>query len=262
MQNEKYIYRWHPTSKRHYATSTTLFPPNVTIRGTLTRNKYGAKQQFAEYDQSAPVGEKEQKYVQQVTESLTGMHEDNHLPRAFGMVLAIHSDAGYLNEDNARSRAGGHHFLSGGRPKPTEQWRNPQRSVHHQSQAVMSPPLKPKWERYTQTPKGVEIQIFRRNGAQTAPHSRPNRQFNSRRHRQLTRATETHESDGHAFSLAPRSCRKPTTIPFLLAPAHCNEGLLDEASFPTHHRQMRHEILSPYKVVMDLRARMKRTKGE
>eukprot|EP00804_Cyclotella_cryptica_P015676 CCRYP_003655-RA/>CCRYP_003655-RA protein AED:0.43 eAED:0.43 QI:0/0/0/1/0/0/2/0/236 len=29
--------------------------------------KYGAKQQFAEYDQSAPVGEKEQKYVQQVT---------------------------------------------------------------------------------------------------------------------------------------------------------------------------------------------------
>ncbi len=28
------------------------------------------------------------------------------------MVLAIHSDAGYLNEEGARSRAGGHHFLS------------------------------------------------------------------------------------------------------------------------------------------------------
>ena len=28
------------------------------------------------------------------------------------MVLAAHSDAGYLNESNARSRAGGHHFLS------------------------------------------------------------------------------------------------------------------------------------------------------
>eukprot|EP00804_Cyclotella_cryptica_P002199 CCRYP_018252-RA/>CCRYP_018252-RA protein AED:0.18 eAED:0.16 QI:0/0/0/1/0.4/0.16/6/0/1101 len=40
----------------------------------FTERKYGAKQQFAEYDQSAPVGEKEQKYVQQVTESLTGMH--------------------------------------------------------------------------------------------------------------------------------------------------------------------------------------------
>ena len=29
--------------------------------------KYGAKQQFAEYDMSAPVGKEEQKYVQQVT---------------------------------------------------------------------------------------------------------------------------------------------------------------------------------------------------
>jgi hypothetical protein len=28
------------------------------------------------------------------------------------MVLAIHSNAGYLSEEGARSRAGGHHFLS------------------------------------------------------------------------------------------------------------------------------------------------------
>ena len=28
------------------------------------------------------------------------------------MALAIHSDAGYQNEEGARSRAGGHHFLS------------------------------------------------------------------------------------------------------------------------------------------------------
>ena len=32
--------------------------------------------------------------------------------RASDMVLAAHSDAGYLNESNARSRAGGHIFLS------------------------------------------------------------------------------------------------------------------------------------------------------
>ena len=31
---------------------------------------------------------------------------------ASDMVLAIHSDASYLSENNARSRAGGHHFLS------------------------------------------------------------------------------------------------------------------------------------------------------
>ena len=28
------------------------------------------------------------------------------------MVLSVHSDTGYLNESNARSRAGGDHFLS------------------------------------------------------------------------------------------------------------------------------------------------------
>ena len=32
--------------------------------------------------------------------------------KKIGMVLAIHSDAGYLNESKARSRAGGYHFLS------------------------------------------------------------------------------------------------------------------------------------------------------
>ena len=32
--------------------------------------------------------------------------------RTSDMVLAIHSDARYLNEEGARSQAGGHHFLS------------------------------------------------------------------------------------------------------------------------------------------------------
>ena len=31
---------------------------------------------------------------------------------ASDMVLAIHSNAGYLNQEGARSREGGHHFLS------------------------------------------------------------------------------------------------------------------------------------------------------
>ena len=31
---------------------------------------------------------------------------------ASNMVLSIHSDASYLSENNARSRAGGHHYLS------------------------------------------------------------------------------------------------------------------------------------------------------
>ena len=34
------------------------------------------------------------------------------------MVLAIHSDASYLTEPNARSRAGGHFFMSNNAPFP------------------------------------------------------------------------------------------------------------------------------------------------
>ena len=35
------------------------------------------------------------------------------------MLLAAHSDAGYLNDTNARSRAGGHFFLSKNSEHPT-----------------------------------------------------------------------------------------------------------------------------------------------
>eukprot|EP00956_Cyclotella_meneghiniana_P017172 scaffold27726_cov30-Cyclotella_meneghiniana.AAC.1 len=38
--------------------------------------------------------------------------------RKSDMILAVHSDAGYLNEENAGSRAGGHHFLSEDVPLP------------------------------------------------------------------------------------------------------------------------------------------------
>ena len=37
---------------------------------------------------------------------------------ASGMVLAINSDTSYLSENNAQSRAGGHHFLSGDEETP------------------------------------------------------------------------------------------------------------------------------------------------
>jgi hypothetical protein len=38
--------------------------------------------------------------------------------RKSDMVLAVHSDASYLNEEEARSRAGGHHFLPENVPLP------------------------------------------------------------------------------------------------------------------------------------------------
>jgi len=117
-----------------------------------TEPKYGAKQQFAEYDTSAPVGNDEQKYVQKVTRKINwyarGVDSTMLTPiialssqqakttqatmrrvqhflnyaatkepavttyRASDMVLVNHSNAGYLNEEGVRSRVGGHHFLS------------------------------------------------------------------------------------------------------------------------------------------------------
>jgi hypothetical protein len=120
--------------------------------------KYGSKQQFAEYDESGPVGKKERKHIQTVhgkfiwygrgvdctiLTPLSAIAAKQAKPtiqttqrsqqlldylatqepavltyRKSNMVLAVHSDASYLNEEEARSRAGRHHFLSEDVPFP------------------------------------------------------------------------------------------------------------------------------------------------
>lgn len=113
---------------------------------------YGAKQQFAKHSTSPPVDSKAKKFIQQVcgkflylgravdstllmpisaiasqqanpTEEtlahtkqlldyIASQEEAVLTYTASDMILAVHSDASYLNESNARSRAGGHFFLS------------------------------------------------------------------------------------------------------------------------------------------------------
>jgi hypothetical protein len=120
--------------------------------------KYGAKQQFAEYDKSEPVGNKEKTRIQKITRKflwygrevngtiltpLSAIAAKQSKPTVntaqrsqqimdylatqepavltyckSDMVLAVHSNASYLNEEEARSRAGGHHFLSENVPLP------------------------------------------------------------------------------------------------------------------------------------------------
>ena len=71
------------------------------------------------------------------------------------MVLAIHSDAGYLNEENARSRAGGHHFLLEDVPNPPNNG-----AIHNKAsiiKAVMSSAAEAKLGAlYSNARKGVE----------------------------------------------------------------------------------------------------------
>ncbi len=66
-----------------------------------------------------------------------------------------------------------------------------------------------------------------------------------------------HKGHGHSFSLAMRLGHQSKTIKILLMP-----GNIDGADYwvkhhsPSHHRQIRDEILTPYQVVMDLRSKM------
>jgi hypothetical protein len=61
--------------------------------------------------QAAPT-ERTRKRINQLLDYVASQEEAVLTYRASDMVLAIHSDAGYLNESKARSRAGGHFFLS------------------------------------------------------------------------------------------------------------------------------------------------------
>jgi hypothetical protein len=58
--------------------------------------------------------------------------------------------------------------------------------------------------------------------------------------------------------LAARSRRQPKTIPILLAPRDITAGgLLDETSLPLPSPSIRSEILTPYKIVLDFREKMR-----
>ena len=61
--------------------------------------------------QAAPT-EETMEHTTQLLDYLATQEEAVITYSASDMILAVHSDAGYLNEPNARSRAGGHFFLS------------------------------------------------------------------------------------------------------------------------------------------------------
>eukprot|EP00804_Cyclotella_cryptica_P013547 CCRYP_012910-RA/>CCRYP_012910-RA protein AED:0.33 eAED:0.31 QI:0/0/0/1/1/1/2/0/567 len=89
--------------------------------------KYGAKKQYATPTSTAPLLDKKgKKFIQQsaaptqdtttqtlqLLDYLATQEEAVLTHHASDMILAAHSDASYLSEPRARSRAGGHFFLS------------------------------------------------------------------------------------------------------------------------------------------------------
>jgi hypothetical protein len=173
-----------------------------------TGPKYGAKQQFAAYDTSTPAGKEDQKYLQQVMGkfnwyargiagtmlmTISALAAQQAKPmqatmkrvqrfldyaaaqepavttyRASDMVLAIHSNTGYLNKEGARSRAGEHHFLSENVPNPSNNG-----TIYNEAsiiKSVMSSTAEAEiGALYTNARKGIEI----RNILEEMGHKQP-----------------------------------------------------------------------------------------
>ena len=262
--------------------------------------KYGAKQQFAEYDASPPAGKEDQKHVQKLTGKfmwyaravdgtmltpLSALASQQAKPtketmkraqqfldfaatqepavltyRKSDMILAIHSDAGYLNEENARSRAGGLHFLSKNVPFPANNG-----AIHNVAEiikSVMSSVAEAELgSLYINARKGVE----ERNILEELDHPQPPTPVQ----------TDNSTADGIINSRVQPKRTKAMDMRFhWLRDRGVNQkqfrfywrpGALQRGDYwtkhhpPAHHRNMRQEILTPLKVLMDLRMRQTRS---
>ena len=173
------------------------------------------------------------------------------------MVLAIHSNAGYLNEEGARSRAGGHHFLSENVASPL----NNGVTYNEASiiKAVMSSAAEAKiGALYTNAHKGVE----ERNILKVMGHPHP------------PTAVQTDNSTVEGIinlRVQPKRTKAMVMQFHWLHDQGVNQkqfrfywhpGMLQRGDYwtkhhsPSHHRQMRGEILTPHPVVLDFRVRM------
>eukprot|EP00804_Cyclotella_cryptica_P025774 CCRYP_002954-RA/>CCRYP_002954-RA protein AED:0.38 eAED:0.38 QI:0/0/0/1/0/0/2/0/394 len=261
--------------------------------------KYAVKQQFANYDMSTPAGKEDQKHVQLVTGKFNwyahGIDGTMLMPisalaaqqakpmqatmkrvqhflnyaatqepavttyRASNMFLAIHSDAGYLNKDGARSRAGGgHHFLSENVPNPSNNG-----AIYKEAsiiKSVMSSTAEAELDAlYTNAHKGIEIRhILDKMG-----HKKP-----------LTPVqTDNSMADGIINSqVQPKHTKAMDMCFHWLQDRAVNQnqfcfywrpGLLQRGDYwtkhhpPSHHCNMRSEILTSYKIVTDFCVKIK-----
>jgi hypothetical protein len=263
--------------------------------------KYGAKVQFAEYDTSPVVGKEGQTHIQKVNgkflwygravdpttlvplsalasqQSKSTQHtldKAQHFLdymatqepavltyRKSDMILAVHSDAGYLNEDNARSRAGGHHFLSEDVPLPPNNG-----AIHNVAEiikAVMSSAAEAETGAlYINARKAVEIRnILDELGHKQPPtpiqtdNSTAEGIVNNRVQPKRTKAM-----DMRFHWLRDRANQKQ--FRFYWRPGTTNRGDYFTKHHPAaHHRNMRPELLTPHKVLVALRKMLNMSGG-
>jgi hypothetical protein len=259
--------------------------------------KYGAKPQFAEYDNSPTVGKDKQKEVQTIAGKflwyaravdntmlmpLSELAAQQAKPtentmkntkqfldycatqqpavltyRKSDMVLAAHSDAGYLNATNARSRAGGHHFLSENHPFPPNNG-----AIHNVAEiikAVMSSAAEAEMGAlYINARKAVEErQILEEMGHPQPPtpiqtdNSTAEGIINSRVQPKRTKAMDMRFHWLRDRAVSQKQFR------FYWRPGTTNKAdYFTKHHPPAHHRNVRPDYLSPYSVLEKLRQRL------
>jgi hypothetical protein len=157
--------------------------------------------------------------------------------RASKMVLAIHSDALYLSEPKARSRAGGHMFMTGKEEIPINNG-----AVHNISQiirAVMSSAAEAELGALFINAKNSRFHAtnHHRTWRPTTTHPDANRQCHGTRTTQQQNLTLSTKGHGHAFPLA-KVPQCPRTIPVLLETWHTEPGRLLHQAPPRHTPQV------------------------
>ncbi len=171
--------------------------------------------------------------------------------RASDMVLAIHSDAGYLNVEDARSRAGGYHFLS----ENVDNLSNNGAIYNKASiiKLVMSSAAEAEIVgSHINARKGVEIcNILKEMGHMQPPtpvqtdNSKADGIVNLRVQPKRTKAMDMRFHWLHDRGVNQKQFK------FYWRP-----GTLIRADSPAHHCHMRNEILTPYDVVLNLRKKL------
>ncbi len=173
--------------------------------------------------------------------------------RKSDMVLAIHSNASYLSEEKARSRAGGHHFLSENVAHPPNNG-----AIHNVAEiikAVMSSAAEAELgSLYINARKGVqERQILTEMGHPQPPtpiqvdNSTAESIINNR-----VQPNRTKAMDMRFHWLHDRETQKQFRIYWRPGPTNLGDYWTKHHP-PSHHQNMRPEFLTPFKVLMQVR---------
>ena len=205
--------------------------------------------------QSKPT-EETRRRAQQLIDYLATQEEAIITYRASNMILAVHSDASYLSETNARSRVGGHFFLSADDPIPADN--GAILTIAQILKAVMSSAAEAELGGlFINAREAVHI----RNVLDAMGHKQPRTPIqcdNSTatgivNNKILPKATKPMDMRFHWLR-----CRHTQKMfRFFWRPGPTNKGDYPSKHHPgAHHRATRPEFLTPRKYLDDFRARV------